>query len=172
MFASFINKYIACCNNKNAVVNIEIENKQQISWQDTKPFIPPINGGVVIKVYDGDTITIASTLTINSKTEMYRFSIRLSGIDAAEIKSKNEDEQIVAREARDCLSNLILHKYVSIKNINMEKYGRILADVYFKDIHINKWMLSQRFAVDYDGGTKKSPASWLKYRLTGQHNQI
>ena len=170
MFSLFINKYIACCNKTN-VVNIDLQDILQISWQDTKPFIPPITGGIVIKVYDGDTITIASTLPYKN-SEMYRFSIRLSGIDAAEIKSKNEDEQIVAREARDCLSNLILHKYVSIKNINMEKYGRILADVYFKDIHINKWMLSQRFAVDYDGGTKKSPASWLKYRLTGQHNQI
>ena len=170
MFSLFINKYIACCNKTN-VVNIDLQDILQISWQDTKPFIPPITGGIVIKVYDGDTITIASTLPYKN-SEMYRFSIRLSGIDAAEIKSKNEDEQIVAREARDCLSNLILHKYVSIKNLNIEKYGRILADVYFKDIHINKWMLSQRFAVDYDGGTKKSPASWLKYRLTGQHNQI
>ena len=170
MFASFINKYIACCNKRN-VVNIEMEDNSQISWQDTKPFIPPISGGIVIKVYDGDTITIASKLPYLD-SEMYRFSIRLSGIDAAEIESKNEDEQIVAREARDCLSNLILHKYVFIKNLNMEKYGRILADVYFKDIHVNEWMLSQRFAVDYDGGTKNSPVSWVKYRLTGEHNQI
>ena len=170
MFSLFINKYIACCNKTN-VVNIDLQDILQISWQDTKPFIPPITGGIVIKVYDGDTITIASTLPYKN-SEMYRFSIRLSGIDAAEIKSKNEDEQIVAREARDCLSNLILHKYVSIKNLNIEKYGRILADVYFKDIHINKWMLSQRFAVDYDGGTKNSPVSWIKYRLTGESNQI
>ena len=170
MFSLFINKYIACCNKTN-VVNIDLQDILQISWQDTKPFIPPITGGLVIKVYDGDTITIASTLPYKN-SEMYRFSIRLSGIDAAEIKSKNEDEQIVAREARDCLSNLILHKYVSIKNLNIEKYGRILADVYFKDIHINKWMLSQRFAVDYDGGTKNSPVSWIKYRLTGESNQI
>ena len=170
MFAPFINKYIVCCN-KRKIVNIEIEDNSLISWQDTKPFIPPITGGIVIKVYDGDTITIASTLPYKN-SEMYRFSIRLSGIDAAEIKSKNEDEQIVAREARDCLSNLILHKYVTIKNLNMEKYGRILADVYFKDIHVNEWMLSQRFAVDYDGGTKRSPSSWVKYRLTGEMNQI
>ena len=171
MFATFINKYIVCCNKERNSVNIEKENISQISWQDTKPFVPPITGGIVIKDYDGDTITIASTLPYKN-SEMYRFSIRLSGIDAAEIKSKNEDEQLVAKEARDCLSNLILHKYVSIKNLNIEKYGRILADVYFKDVHVNEWMVSQRFAVDYDGGTKNSPLSWIKYRMTGEHNQI
>jgi hypothetical protein len=33
-----------------------------IKWNDTIPFIPPIDSGLVIKVYDGDTITIASQL--------------------------------------------------------------------------------------------------------------
>ena len=31
-----------------------------IEWQDTTPFVPPVDKGIVIKVYDGDTITIAS----------------------------------------------------------------------------------------------------------------
>jgi endonuclease YncB( thermonuclease family) len=120
----------------------------------------------VIKVYDGDTITIATKLPYNS--ELYRFSIRLKGIDSAEIKSSSLDEQKIAKEAKQCLTNLILNKYVSLQNLETEKYGRILADVYLGELHINKWMLQEHLAVEYDGGTKKSPNSWVRYRLTGE----
>jgi endonuclease YncB( thermonuclease family) len=140
----------------------------QIDWKNTKPFIPPICGGIVIKVYDGDTITIVSKLPYE-KSELYRFPVRLNGIDAPEIKSHSDDEKVIAKEAREYLSNLLLHKYVSVKNLNTEKYGRLLADVYLDYIHINKCMLEQRFAVEYDGGTKKVPNSWIKYRLTGEY---
>ena len=68
------------------------------------------------------------------------------------------------------LSNLLLHKVVTLKNIGTEKYGRLLADVYLDDLYINDWLIRERYAVKYDGGTKKRPKSWLKYRLTGEWN--
>ena len=37
-----------------------------INWKDTKPFVVPLSDGVVIKVYDGDTITIANRLPIDN----------------------------------------------------------------------------------------------------------
>jgi len=138
-----------------------------INWKDTIPFVPPINSGIVIKVYDGDTITIASKLPY-SKSEMYRFVVRLNGIDSPEIKSNNEEEKTIAKEARDYLTSKILHKSVVIKNITTEKYGRILADVYLGNTNINKLMIIERFAVEYNGGTKEPPISWTKYRLTGE----
>ena len=33
-----------------------------VCYKDTTPFIPPLTYGKVIKVYDGDTLTIASKL--------------------------------------------------------------------------------------------------------------
>jgi len=137
-----------------------------IKWEDTTPFTMPITGGHVIKVYDGDSITIAAYLPIE-KSPLFRFSVRLNGIDTPEIKGKNEDEKAAAKEARDALSNLILHKEVILKNVGTEKYGRILADVYLGDLCINDWLIKENYAVKYDGGTKISPTSWLKYRLTG-----
>jgi endonuclease YncB( thermonuclease family) len=151
------------CQTKTIPTNVA----NPISWSDTKSFIPPINGGTVIKVYDGDTITIATKLPYNN-SELYRFSVRLKGIDSAEIKSSSIDEQNIAKEAKQCLTNLILNKYVSLQNLNTEKYGRILADVYLGEIHVNQWMLHQHLAVEYDGGTKKPPSSWIRYRLTGE----
>ncbi len=137
-----------------------------IKWEDTTPFTMPITGGHVIKVYDGDSITIAAYLPIE-KSPLFRFSVRLNGIDTPEIKGKNEDEKAAAKDARDALSNLILHKEVILKNVGTEKYGRILADVYLGDLCINDWLIKENYAVKYDGGTKISPTSWLKYRLTG-----
>lgn len=159
-------KYCFCYYKCYTDIDVSHE-KQIVSWKDTKPFIPPIHSGCVIKIYDGDTITIASKLPY-SKSELYRFAVRLDGIDTPEIKSNNEDEKTIAKEARDYLTSKILNKNVVLKNVTTEKYGRILADVYFGDIHINKLMIAERFAVEYNGGTKEPPKSWVKYRLTGK----
>ena len=43
---------------------------------------------------------------------------------------------------------------VELRNIGTEKYGRILADVYLGDLHINNWMLENNYAIVYNGGTK------------------
>ena len=133
-----------------------------IKWEDTVEFTFPIEGGRVIKVYDGDTITIASKLPFDN-SPLYRLSVRLNGIDTPEIKGKTDDEKIAAKQVKDALSKLILHKYVTLKNIQTEKYGRILADVYIGELHINMWLITEKYAVNYDGGTKKTPESWLKY---------
>tara|TARA_Y100000996_G_scaffold388955_1_gene348962 strand:+ start:4257 stop:4712 length:456 start_codon:yes stop_codon:yes gene_type:complete len=130
-------------------------------WRDTVIFKPDITSGYVIKVYDGDTITIASKL--NRQTPIYRWRIRILGIDCPEIKTKNDTEKKVAIIARDTLSKMILHKKVNLKNISYDKYGRILCDVYYKKILISKWLLDKKLAVTYDGGTKKTPNCWLEY---------
>ena len=138
------------------------EDGDDITWQDTVEFTFPIQGGRVIKVYDGDSITIAAKLPFDN-SPLYRLSVRLNGIDTPEIKGKTDDEKIAAKQAKDALSNLILNKYVTLKNIQTEKYGRILADVYIGELHVNMWLITEKYAVKYDGGTKKSPKSWLKY---------
>jgi micrococcal nuclease len=138
-----------------------------ILWKDTTPFIPPISGGQVIKVYDGDTITIVARMPYKN-SPLYRFPVRFRGIDSPEINGLTEEEKQCAIQARDALSQLILHKYVTLKNTGNEKYGRILADVYLENFHINEWLLKERYAVPYDGGTKRTPKSWAKYRITGE----
>jgi micrococcal nuclease len=140
-----------------------------IKWEDTVPFTFPITGGQVIKVYDGDTITIATRLPFN-ESPLYRLSVRLNGIDSPEIKGKDvsDEEKAAAIVTRDFVSSLILHKYVKLENIQNEKYGRVLADVYLDDIHLNALLIDQGYAVKYDGGTKMKPASWLEYRIQKQ----
>ena len=127
--------------------------RPMIVWQETKIFIPPIKMGYVIKVYDGDTITIAVEFPFEPNTH-YRFSVRLAGIDAPEIHGKSEDEILAAQCAKDEMTRLVLNKTVLLENISFEKYGRLLADVYVGDLHINQHMIDTGMAVKYDGGTK------------------
>ena len=135
------------------------EYLNDVEYKDTTVFIPPIVSGKVIKVYDGDTITIASKIP-GTALPVYRFRVRLSGIDSAEIKGHTEEEKKAAIKARDALHNLIFGKIVVLQNLGTEKYGRILADIYIENLHINKWMLDNKYAVPYDGGKKIRPAEW------------
>jgi len=144
-----------------------MEDGTDIKVEDTVEFTFPIKGGRVIKCYDADTITIASKLPYK-ESPLYRLSVRLSGIDAPEIKGKSEEEKELAKQARDFVSNLILNKYVRLENVESEKYGRILADVYIGDVHLNELLIKERYAVKYGGGTKLKPTSWLKYKNTGE----
>jgi micrococcal nuclease len=148
-----------------SVVNI-VSKTDDITWKTTIPFVPPITEGLVIKVYDGDTITIASKLPYEG-SPMYRFQVRLNGVDSPELKSKCEDEKMIAKKSQQHLEQLILRKTVTLQNVSTEKYGRVLAEVYLGNIHINKYMIDNRFAVKYDGGTKISPASWSSYHEFG-----
>ncbi len=132
---------------------------QNIEYRDTTPFLAPIYYGKVIKVYDGDTITIASLLP-NTTEPIYRFSVRLNGIDTPEIRGKTIAEKELAIYVRDALYEKIYGKMVELRNVANEKYGRVLAEIYLDGENINQWLVEQNFAVAYDGGKKHRPASW------------
>jgi endonuclease YncB( thermonuclease family) len=123
-----------------------------ITLSDTIPFVPNVCIGKVVKVYDGDTITIAAQPY--QQLPIYKFSIRLAGIDTPEIKSHDPREKQMAIAARDALYDKIFGEIVILGNVTTEKYGRILADVYCNDLHINQWLLDNHLAIPYHGGTK------------------
>ena len=135
---------------------------ESITYKDTIPFIPPITEGKVVKVYDGDTITIATKLPYEN-SPYYRFSVRLKGIDCPEMKTKNKDEKECATIARDFLREELMNKIVILKEIELEKYGRILANVYLNEQNMSLLLCEKKLAVKYDGGTKQSPDNWMEY---------
>ena len=66
----------------------------------------------------------------------------------------------MAIQSRDALHNLIFGKIIELRNNGKEKYGRLLADIYYNKLHINKWMLDNKYAVLYDGGKKVRGNNW------------
>jgi endonuclease YncB( thermonuclease family) len=133
-----------------------------VVYADTKIYIPNITSGKVVKVYDADTITVANRISVGGEQseEIYRFQVRLNGIDSPEIKSKNPTTKALAKQSRDALSVMIFGKIVELRNVQLEKYGRLLADVYLGNLHLNQWLIDNKYAVQYDGGTKHIPEEW------------
>jgi micrococcal nuclease len=135
---------------------------EHIAYKDTIPFIPPLHSGKVVKVYDGDTITVATTLPYEN-SPYYRFSVRLKGIDCPELRTTNSSEKECALLAREFTTKLLLNKMVLLKDVELEKYGRILANVFYEDNNISDVLCEARLAVKYDGGKKQSPENWMDY---------
>ena len=107
----------------------------------------------VVKVYDGDTITV-----VFYDNGYKKFNMRMMGYDAPEIKPlkniENRDLHIrAATNARDYLARLILGKVVKIRLQKFEKYGRLLGEVIYH-VNINNLMTDVIKCKKYDGKKK------------------
>jgi len=105
----------------------------------------------VVKVYDGDTITVV----FKHKGEYNRWNCRIYGIDTPEIKTKNPKEKEAGIIVRDFLKDLIFEKLVILECLDFDKYGRLLANVTYEDINIATLMIEKNYAKKYFGGTKE-----------------
>lgn len=124
-------------------------------------YVPDIRYGIVSSVYDGDTITILGRVKYNPT--VYKFSVRLNGIDCPEMRTENVAEKAVALVAKQYVVGAVLNKKVELRNLGLDKYGRLLAHVYIDGRCINDELVEKHMAVKYDGGTKKVPDDWRKY---------
>lgn len=118
--------------------------------------------GKIVSVYDGDSVHIVLPLNLikmNDTTninevKLYKFNCRLNGLDTPEIRTKNIQEKEFGLKVRDILRDKILNKIVKVKCGDFDKYGRLLVDIYLEDLHINKWLIDNGYANNYDGGKK------------------
>ena len=105
----------------------------------------------VVKVYDGDTITISDGF--------HEIRVRLIGIDTPEMNESNHVLRNLAYQAKDYLSSLILNQYIYLqldhfneKSMHLDKFGRLLAYVYlFSDnLFVNAQMMRMGFSQEYE----------------------
>ena len=107
----------------------------------------------VVSVYDGDTIKV----NIDNLHPILgeSVSIRILGIDAPEIRTKDLKEKARARKARDFLADLITSSSnIELKRIERGKYFRILADLYLDGVSAANLMLQSGYAKEYYGGAR------------------
>lgn len=132
--------------------------------------------GRLVNVHDGDTIT---AIIEYPKDTFFKYNIRLDGIDTSEMTSHDPNKKehaIIARNfliklttnleldtkrkyTRNDIIGLLNQKvyFVYIKCKTMDKYGRVLADLYTTDdleTSINQKILNVNMAYEYHGGTK------------------
>lgn len=101
----------------------------------TQRAIPGLTG-TVVRVHDGDTITILAT----GKTEV---KVRLFGIDAP------EHGQPYGSAAKKSLSTLVFGREVSLHATGKDKYGRTLGHLYVGDLWVNHEQVLRGMAWHY-----------------------
>lgn len=96
----------------------------------------------VIKVYDGDTITVLADLGFNITIKE---KIRLYGLNTPEVRGAERPDGLISR---DRLRERILDKEVIIKTKKDKKgkYGRYIAEIYLEDENINEWLITEGLA--------------------------
>jgi endonuclease YncB( thermonuclease family) len=116
--------------------------------------------GKVVKVYDGDTMTVA--LPVTPRGPLFAFSCRMRGLNAAELHTTDAEEKVAGQRARDALAGLALGQRVAVTCGPFDKYGRLLADVTLVagGLNLNAWLLREGYAVPYDGGARARWADW------------
>ena len=110
----------------------------------------------VCNVYDGDTIYVIIEIIPD---HFYKFKVRLNGYDSCEMKPlkslQNRHIHIeCAKKLKNLLSDMLLFKVVEIKCDEYDKYGRILGNVYYKDVNINDLLVNLKLVKPYFGNKK------------------
>jgi endonuclease YncB( thermonuclease family) len=137
-----------------------------------------IQKGKCVHVYDGDTIKIVFPL----HGELLRWSVRISGVDTPEIRTKNKLEKLYGYKVKKKLQNKILNKIIYLECEEFDKYGRLLGYIYLidddqkggslkkhenlpREKSINQWLIDNEYAFSYDGGTKKKWSDFLQKKI-------
>ena len=113
----------------------------------------------VLKVYDGDSITIAA----HHAGQITKFNVRIFGIDCDEMKGGTEQTRKNAKLAKKFVEKKILGRIVDINVLNnkvhdgkklREKYGRLLATINVNGDDLANMLIEMKLARKYYGGRK------------------
>jgi hypothetical protein len=134
---------------------------QSLTLDDVEDLTYDFTKAKVLKVYDGDTITIGAYYDGGYK----KFQVRLYGVDCAEIRGGTQESKDEAKKAKEYVSNLVLNKVVTIDVMNnkiydgkivREKFGRLLARITTPNGEdLSDLLVSQGLAKKYFGGKKE-----------------
>ncbi len=121
------------------------------------------------RVVDGDTIDV----TIDLGFDLYKKErVRVAGVDTPEKRTRNLEEKALGLDATQWLKEKLegaidgddeLTIRTELKG-GVGKYGRLLGWLYVGDeqVSLNEQMITEGYAWDYDGGTKKKDFEELR----------
>ena len=110
----------------------------------------------VVKVHDGDTfsVNIAGCPAVLCQ----HVPVRISGIDAPEMKGKCAQETAGAIAAKNYLTEMVMHSHgIALRDPTRDKYFRLNAHVMAGDVDVGADMVAKGLARAYSGGKR---AGW------------
>ncbi len=107
----------------------------------------------LLRVVDGDTIDVRIDLGFNVWNKS---RIRLVGINAPESRTRDKEEKKRGLAAKDWLIEKLesAKDDLEMKSYGVGKYGRVLGEIYIKEVNVNELMVKEGHAVKYDGGKR------------------
>lgn len=113
-----------------------------------------------IKNYDADTVTFE--IPNVHPLLGHKISVRVNGIDTAEIRGKAPCEKDRAEAAQQLIAKVLAGaKRINLHQIARDKYFRILANVEVDGQFIKDLLLKENLAYTYHGGTKRK-VNWCE----------
>lgn len=116
-------------------------------------YIPDLSSSYCTRVVDGDTIVVC--VFEEASKRLYKFNVRVAGVDTPEMRGKSDEERTAARLAKRFVEERVLGQKVYLHDVSYDKYGRILARVFCGGVDLTRELLKHGMGVAYDGGRKK-----------------
>ncbi len=115
----------------------------------------------VERVIDGDTLVVRARIWLGQELKVM---VRISGIDAPELRARCDEERQMAISARQFVKRLVGQRKVSLSHIRQGKYaGRVIAKVTDKTgSSLSTYLLKANLARPYQRGRRKS---WCPKKL-------
>ena len=121
------------------------------------------------RVVDGDTIDV----TIDLGFDLYKKErVRVAGIDTPEKRTRDLEEKALGIDATNYLKKKLEDTIAGDDELTirtelkggMGKYGRLLGWLYIgeSNVSLNEVMITEGYAWEYDGGTKKKDFEELR----------
>lgn len=107
----------------------------------------------VTRVIDGDTIEALVDLGFDTWKQI---TIRFDGIDAWESRTRNDEEKVKGLAAKARLIELLenANNEFLLQSHGVGKFGRCLGELFVDGKSINKQLIEEGHAKDYDGGKR------------------
>ncbi len=109
----------------------------------------------VERVIDGDTLVVRARIWLGQELKVM---VRISGIDAPELRARCDKERQMAISARQFVKRLVGQRKVTLSHIRQGKYaGRVIAKVTDKTgSSLSVQLLNAKLARPYHRGRRKS----------------
>ena len=110
----------------------------------------------IVKIVDGDTVDVLIDLGFHITIKK---RVRLQGINAPESRTRNlrEKKRGLASKARlreMCSEEEFGPPKLVLKCHGLGKYGRVLGEIFNHNCSLNRMMVIEGFAENYDGGKR------------------
>lgn len=102
----------------------------------------------LVRVVDGDTFKV--NLACNYKLFCRSVSVRVAGINCAELRSKDEAERQNAKAAKEFTKQFLDKRKITLKDCKKGKYFRLACNVFADGEDLAKALLEAKLAVAYE----------------------